>query len=77
VGASLAGLSCARHLAAAGIPFVILEASRRIGGRIKTDRVDDQLPKVKFMPLAVLSTDNLSIALLSRYLLNWRFTDFI
>jgi len=40
VGAGLAGLSCARHLAAAGIPFVILEAGRRIGGRIKTDRVD-------------------------------------
>ena len=40
VGAGLAGLSCARHLAAAGIPFVILEADRRIGGRIKTDRVD-------------------------------------
>ena len=40
IGAGLAGLSCARHLAAAGIPFVILEAGRRIGGRIKTDRVD-------------------------------------
>ena len=40
VGAGLAGLSCARRLAAAGIPFVILEADRRIGGRIKTDRVD-------------------------------------
>ncbi len=40
MGAGLAGLSCARHLAAAGIPFVILEADRRIGGRIKTDRVD-------------------------------------
>ena len=40
VGAGLAGLSCARRLMAAGIPFVILEADRRIGGRIKTDRVD-------------------------------------
>ena len=40
VGAGLAGLSCARRLTAAGIPFVILEAGRRIGGRIKTDRVE-------------------------------------
>ena len=40
VGAGLAGLACARRLAAAGIPFVILEADRRIGGRIKTDRID-------------------------------------
>ena len=40
VGAGLAGLSCARRLMADGIPFTILEAGRRIGGRIKTDRVD-------------------------------------
>jgi len=40
VGAGLAGLSCARRLAEAGIPFIILEGDPRIGGRIKTDRVD-------------------------------------
>ena len=40
VGAGLAGLSCALRLAAAKIPFVILEADRRIGGRLKTDQVD-------------------------------------
>jgi phytoene dehydrogenase-like protein len=40
VGAGLAGLACARRLAAAGIPFLILEADRRIGGRLKTDRID-------------------------------------
>ena len=40
VGAGLAGLSCARRLTEAGIPFIILEADRRIGGRIKTDQVD-------------------------------------
>jgi len=40
VGAGLAGLACARRLAAAGVPFVILEADRRIGGRLKTDQVD-------------------------------------
>ena len=40
VGAGLAGLACAQHLAAAGVPFLILEADRRIGGRLKTDRID-------------------------------------
>ena len=40
IGAGLAGLSCARRLAAADIPFSILEADQRIGGRVKTDQVD-------------------------------------
>jgi len=40
VGAGLAGLSCALRLSDAGISFVILEADQRIGGRLKTDRVD-------------------------------------
>ena len=40
VGAGLAGLSCAGRLMESGISFVILEAGRRIGGRVKTDRVD-------------------------------------
>jgi phytoene dehydrogenase-like protein len=40
VGAGIAGLCCARKLHASGISFVLLEASDRIGGRIKTDRVD-------------------------------------
>jgi len=40
VGAGLAGLACARRLAEAGISFIILESDSRIGGRIKTDRVD-------------------------------------
>ncbi len=40
VGAGLAGLACARRLAEAGISFIILEGDRRLGGRIKTDRVD-------------------------------------
>ena len=38
VGAGLAGLSCARRLMKDDIPFLILEADQRIGGRIKTDR---------------------------------------
>ena len=40
VGAGLAGLACAQRLAAAGVPFLIIEADRRIGGRLKTDRID-------------------------------------
>ena len=40
VGAGLAGLACARQLAQAGIPFVVLEASEEVGGRVCTDRVD-------------------------------------
>lgn len=40
VGAGLAGLSCARRLMEENIPFSILEADQRIGGRLKTDVLD-------------------------------------
>ena len=40
VGAGLAGLACARILHAASRPIVILEASDRIGGRVRSDVVD-------------------------------------
>jgi phytoene dehydrogenase-like protein len=40
VGAGLAGLSCARLLAAAGVDVHILEASDGVGGRVRTDLVD-------------------------------------
>ena len=39
VGAGLAGLACARRLLHAGMPFIVLEADDRIGGRLKTDRL--------------------------------------
>ena len=36
VGAGVAGLSCARELAQANIPFQILEAAAESGGRVRT-----------------------------------------
>lgn len=38
VGAGMAGLAAAQRLAAAGVEVVVLEARRRIGGRVWTDR---------------------------------------
>jgi phytoene dehydrogenase-like protein len=40
VGAGLAGLSCALRLSQAGVRTVILEATDRVGGRVRTDIVD-------------------------------------
>jgi phytoene dehydrogenase-like protein len=40
VGAGLAGLACARDLAAAGLQVRLLEASDAAGGRIRTDVVE-------------------------------------
>ena len=40
VGAGLAGLACACRLMKNDIPFLILEADQRIGGRLKTDILD-------------------------------------
>lgn len=41
VGAGLAGLTCAKVLAAAGEPFLVLEAAERPGGRVMSDRTRD------------------------------------
>ena len=40
IGAGLAGLACARHLADAGVSFQVIEASDGIGGRVRTDQVE-------------------------------------
>lgn len=40
IGGGLAGLSCARQLHAEGLNFRLLEASDRIGGRVRTDVVE-------------------------------------
>jgi phytoene dehydrogenase-like protein len=43
VGAGLAGLRCARRLHERGVPATVLEAGDGVGGRVRTDRVDDFL----------------------------------
>ena len=40
IGAGLAGLCCSRTLHQAGIPFLLLESSDGVGGRVRTDRVE-------------------------------------
>ncbi len=40
VGAGLAGLNCARELAARGVDVTLLEASDGVGGRVRSDVVD-------------------------------------
>ena len=40
VGGGISGLTCAYRLKQAGVPFVLLEASDRLGGKVRTDRVD-------------------------------------
>jgi glycine/D-amino acid oxidase-like deaminating enzyme len=40
VGAGLAGLAAARHLVTAGREVVVLEAADRVGGRVRSERID-------------------------------------
>src|SRR4051812_42251943 len=40
VGAGLAGLACARRLAASGVAVTVLEAADAVGGRVRTDVVE-------------------------------------
>ena len=40
VGAGVAGLAAAHHVAEAGFDVLVVEADDRVGGRIQTDEVD-------------------------------------
>lgn len=40
VGGGVAGLSCALELECAGVPYTLLEADGRFGGKVRTDTVD-------------------------------------
>ena len=40
IGAGLAGLTCAKHLAEAGQQVLVLEAAEQVGGRVRTDRYE-------------------------------------
>ncbi len=40
IGGGLAGLSAANYLEKAGLDYQILEATERVGGRVKTDKID-------------------------------------
>ncbi|WP_251961091.1 protoporphyrinogen/coproporphyrinogen oxidase [Salinibacter ruber] len=40
IGAGLAGLNCARHLHERGLTVQVVEATDRVGGRVRTDTVD-------------------------------------
>ena len=57
VGGGLAGLACARALHAASVSCRILEASDRIGGRVRTDRVDGFLLDRGFQVLLTASPE--------------------
>ena len=51
VGAGLAGLRCALELERRGLDVLVLEASDRVGGRVRTDVVDGHLCDVGFQLL--------------------------
>ena len=40
IGGGLSGLTCALELERANVPYLLLEATDRVGGRVKTDTVD-------------------------------------
>ena len=69
VGGGLAGLAAARRLHRAGVPWRLLEASGRLGGRVATDAVDGHLIDRGFQVLntayprlgTLLDTDRLDL----------------
>jgi protoporphyrinogen/coproporphyrinogen III oxidase len=56
VGAGITGLSCAYRLQKLGLDTVILESSNRVGGVVRSDRVNDHL--VEWGPSSLVPTDH-------------------
>ena len=48
IGAGMSGISCARHLHAAGLDVVVLDKGRGIGGRMATRRADINGQTIRF-----------------------------
>ena len=40
VGAGMAGLACALTLHRSGVPFLLFDRDKKVGGRVQTDEVD-------------------------------------
>ncbi|GAA4576517.1 hypothetical protein GCM10023176_48080 [Micromonospora coerulea] len=57
VGGGLAGLAAARRLHRASVPWRLLEAGDRLGGRVATDRVDGYLLDRGFLDEPILLVD--------------------
>lgn len=61
VGGGITGLAAARRLALAGIPTLLVEASPRLGGKVRTERVDDFV--IEHGPDSVLTTRPAAVVL--------------
>jgi hypothetical protein len=71
VGAGLAGLRCARRLHEKGVAATVLEAADGVGGRVRTDRVDDFLLDRGFQVLLTAypeAAEALEIGLVERFI---------
>ena len=68
IGAGIAGLTCAKYLKDRGIQSLILEASDRIGGRVKTDKYEGFLLDQGFQILLTAYPE-------AKRLLDYRFLD--
>jgi oxygen-dependent protoporphyrinogen oxidase len=64
IGGGITGLAAAHELASRGVPFVLLEASDRLGGIIRTEHVDGFI--IEAGPDSVLAQKPAAVALFDR-----------